>query len=153
MDVEELNEASRRLNSFSIHLLRAMRRVDAQSGLTPARMSALSVLHFGGPRSLGRLARDEEVTSATMSRLVDALCSLGLVERRPHPEHRGMVVVSATKEGSALMQEASRRRIEVIAGALADLPSRQKSSVVQAAGYLGDVSECVRHRVRAHGNR
>ena len=94
MDVEELNEASRRLNSFSIHLLRAMRRVDAQSGLTPARMSALSVLHFGGPRSLGRLARDEEVTSATMSRLVDALCSLGLVERRPHPEHRGMVVVA-----------------------------------------------------------
>lgn len=150
MDVEELNEASRRLNSFSVRLLRAMRRVDAESGLTPARISALSVLHFGGPRSLGRLARDEEVTSATMCRLVDALCSLGLVERMPHPEHRGMVMVSVTEDGSALMREASRRRIEVIAGALADLPTHQRSSVVRAAGYLGEVSECVRSRVWAH---
>ena len=60
VDTEELNEAGRRLNSFAIHLLRAMRRVDAESGLTPARLSALSVLHFGGPRTLGRLARDED---------------------------------------------------------------------------------------------
>ena len=73
VDTEELTEAGRRLNSFAIHLLRAMRRVDAESGLTPARLSALSVLHFGGPRPLGRLARDEDVTSATMCRLVDAL--------------------------------------------------------------------------------
>ena len=78
VDTEELTEAGRRLNSFAIHLLRAMRRVDAESGLTPARLSALSVLHFGGPRTLGRLARDEDVTSATMCRLVDALCELGL---------------------------------------------------------------------------
>ena len=92
VDTEELTEAGRRLNSFAIHLLRAMRRVDAESGLTPARLSALSILHFGGPRTLGRLARDEDVTSATMCRLVDALCELGLAERGPQrgPE-RGVV--------------------------------------------------------------
>jgi hypothetical protein len=41
VDTEELTEAGRRLNSFAIHLLRAMRRVDAESGVTPARLSAL----------------------------------------------------------------------------------------------------------------
>ncbi|HRD60122.1 MarR family transcriptional regulator [uncultured Nocardioides sp.] len=147
MDAEELTEAGRRLNSFAIHLLRAMHRVDAQSGLTPARLSALSVLHFGGPRTLGRLARDEEVTSATMSRLVDALCDLGLAERGPHPDHGGMVVVSATEAGSVVMRAAAQRRIGVIAGALGDLPARERGAVVRATEQLGRLEQRVRDRV------
>jgi DNA-binding MarR family transcriptional regulator len=141
---EDLSEAGRRLNSFAIHLLRGMHRVDAESGLTPARLSALSVLHFGGPRTLGRLARDEEVTSATMSRLVDALCDLGLAERAPHPDHAGMVVVSATEQGSELMRVAASRRIEVIAAALGELPTRDRRSVVAATSHLADLGEQVR---------
>jgi DNA-binding MarR family transcriptional regulator len=144
---EELTEAGRRLNSFAIHLLRAMHRVDAESGLTPARLSALSVLHFGGPRTLGRLARDEEVTSATMSRLVDALCDLGLAERGPHPDHAGMVVVSATEQGSDLMRAAAGRRIEVIAGALGDLRARERRAVVQATSHFAGLEDAVRTRV------
>ena len=146
---QELTDAGRGLNSFAIHLLRAMHRVDAESGLTPARLSALSVLHFGGPRTLGRLARDEEVTSATMSRLVDALCERGLAERSPHPDHAGMVVVSPTAAGSALMRAAAGRRIEVIAGALADLPARERRAVVGATAHLGDLVDHVRARATA----
>ncbi len=147
MAVEDLTEAGRRLNSFAIHLLRALHRVDADSGLTPARLSALSVLHFGGPRTLGRLARDEEVTSATMSRLVDALCDLGLAEKRPHPDHAGMVVVAATETGSELMCGAAARRIEVIAGALGDLPAAERRSVVRATEHLVRLEGGVRARV------
>jgi DNA-binding MarR family transcriptional regulator len=147
VSTEDLSEAGRRLNSFAIHLLRAMHRVDAEAGLTPSRLSALSVLHFGGPRTLGRLARDEEVTSATMSRLVDALCELGLAEKGPHPDHAGMVVVSPTDEGSALMRAAAQRRIEVIAGALGDLPARERRTVVQATSHLAGLEERVRERV------
>lgn len=125
-----------------------MHRVDAESGLTPARLRALSVLHFGGPRTLGRLARDEEVTSATMCRLVDALCDLGLAERGPHPDHGGMVVVSATDDGSVLMRAAAQRRSEVIAGALDDPPASERRSVLRATGHLGGLEERVRERVR-----
>jgi DNA-binding MarR family transcriptional regulator len=141
---EDLRGAGRRLNSFAVHLLRALHRVDAEAGLTPARLSALSVLHFGGPRTLGRLARDEEVTSATMSRLVDALCELGLAERGRHPDHAGMVVVSATSRGSRLMTAAADRRVEVIVTALAGLPDRERRSVVRATSHLGDLEERVR---------
>ncbi len=148
VDTEELTEAGRRLNSFAIHLLRAMRRVDAESGLTPARLSALSVLHFGGPRPLGRLARDEDVTSATMCRLVDALCELGLAERGPHPDHGGMVLVAATEKGNALMRAAAQRRIDLIARALHDLPASEQRLVLRATGPLGELEDRVRQRVR-----
>src|ERR671910_670106 len=60
-----------RLHSASLHLNRAVRRIDAEMGLTPARASALSVLVFGGRRTIGQLAADEGVRSPTMTALAD----------------------------------------------------------------------------------
>ena len=44
-----------RLHSAAIHLLRRVRRQDAASGLTAPRLSALSVVVFAGPVTLGQL--------------------------------------------------------------------------------------------------
>ena len=120
------------MNSFAIHLLRSMRRVDAESGLTPARLSALSVIHFGGPLPLGRLAKAEGVSSPTMSRVVDGLCEQGLAERRPHDVNGRVTLVAATASGSALMRRAAARRADVIVEALAGLPARQRDSLIRA---------------------
>ena len=150
MPTEALATAGRTLNSFAVHLLRALHRVDAESGLSPARLSALSVLHFAGPRSLGRLARDEEVSSPTMSRLVDALCDLGLVARAPHPDSRRMVVVSATASGSALMRDAAARRSDVIAAALGALSPEARGAVLAVVPHLPALERAV---VEAVGDR
>src|SRR4029077_15627999 len=61
-----------RVHSAAIHLLRRVRRVDEESGITAALLPALSVLVFGGPTTLGALARAEQVSAPTMSRLVTA---------------------------------------------------------------------------------
>lgn len=120
------------MNSFAIHLLRSMRRVDAESGLTPARLSALSVIHFGGPLPLGRLAKAEGVSSPTMSRVVDGLCEQGFAERRAHEVNGRVTLVAATPSGSALMRRAAARRADVIVEALAGLPARQRDRLVRA---------------------
>jgi DNA-binding MarR family transcriptional regulator len=133
---QELREAAEELNSFAIHLLRSMSRVDAESGLTPARLSALSVVHFGGPLPLGRLARAEGVSSPTMSRVVDALCALGYAERRAHDVNGRVTMVAATPSGSALMRRAAARRADVITAALRELPVRQRDAVVRATAHL-----------------
>src|SRR3954468_20740397 len=52
----------KRLSLFSIVAL----------GLTPAGLSALSVLVFGGPAPLRQLAEAEQVAAPTMSRIVAA---------------------------------------------------------------------------------
>src|SRR5919204_112311 len=52
-------EAADRFHSAAIHALRHVRREDPTSGLSAARLSALSVLVFGGPRTLGELALAE----------------------------------------------------------------------------------------------
>ncbi|MEP6648585.1 MAG: MarR family transcriptional regulator [Lapillicoccus sp.] len=136
MTGQEVREAAQAMNSFAIHLLRSMSRVDAESGLTPARLSALSVIHFGGPMPLGRLARAEGVSSPTMSRVVDALCEQGLAERRAHDVNGRVTLVVPTSAGSALMRRAAGRRADVIAEALAALPTRQRGSLVRATTHF-----------------
>ena len=128
--------AARDLNSGAIHLLRAMGKVDAEAGLTPARLSALSVLVFGGPVPLGRLARIEGVTSPTMTRLVDALEEAGYAARETHPDSDRMVLVRATNAGEALMLAAAERRADVIVAALRGLDVDERRVLRQAAPLL-----------------
>jgi DNA-binding MarR family transcriptional regulator len=139
-----LRDAARELNSGSIHLLRGLRAVDRGAGLTPARLSALSVLVFGGPRSLGRLAHDEDVAGPTMTRIVDGLVALGLAVREPHPDSARSVRIRATDEGELLMRQAAEARFDIIVDALEALTAADRTALVQAAPALtrlaGEVS-------------
>ncbi|MBF4770329.1 MarR family transcriptional regulator [Nocardioides agariphilus] len=128
--------AARDLNSGAIHLLRAMAKVDAEAGLTRARLSALSVLVFGGPVPLGRLARIEGVTSPTMTRLVDGLVHAGLAYRQAHPDSDRMVLVSATEEGRALMLDAAERRADVLVASMGELSVAERRVLREAAPLL-----------------
>lgn len=100
-----------------------MAAVDKQAGITAARLSALSVLVFAGPRSLGALAAAEGVAGPTMTRIVDGLVATGLAERQPDLRDGRAVVIAPTVAGEDLMRTAQRRRIEAIAAAVTALPA------------------------------
>ena len=76
-------DIANRLNSAAIHLLRRISRDDGADGVTGARLSALSVLVYGGPQTVSTLARREGVATPTMTRIVDALVRDGIVTRTP----------------------------------------------------------------------
>ncbi|MBJ7418539.1 MAG: MarR family transcriptional regulator [Niveispirillum sp.] len=103
-----------RLHAASIRLLRLLRREDDDSGLTAPRLSALSVLVFGGPRSLGELAAAEQVRPLTISRIVDALAAAALVSRDPDPTDRRGVRITATETGRALLLAGLARRVAAL---------------------------------------
>jgi len=100
-----------RLHSAAIHLLRGLRRNDAALGVGPAKLSALSVLVFGGPRSVGALARAEQVRLPTMSRLVAALERDGLATRVPDPNDGRSAIVHPTGVGRSVLRRGRERRI------------------------------------------
>jgi DNA-binding MarR family transcriptional regulator len=106
-----------RLHSTSIHLLRRLRVVDRASGIGPAQLSALSVLVFGGPRSIGELASAEQVRPPTMSRIVAGLGRAKLVRRRAGHDKRS-AQIAATQRGTRILMEGRRRRVEVLASGL-----------------------------------
>jgi DNA-binding MarR family transcriptional regulator len=109
-----------RLHSAAIHLLRRVRVRDTASGVGPAQLSALSVLVFGGPRSLGELAAAEQVKAPTMSRIVAGLERSGLVRRRPTDDKRRLRL-EATAQGARILQQGRRRRVKMLAQTLQSL--------------------------------
>lgn len=103
------------LHSAAIRLLRAVRHVDRSTGLSPARLSALSVLVFAGPLTVGRLAAAEGVRSPTMSGIVNGLVADGLAERRAGPGDQRSVEVHATTKGESLFNRAREQRVLAVA--------------------------------------
>lgn len=127
------------LHSFSIHLLRRAREADPESGLSPARLSTLSVLVFAGHLKLHELAAHEQVRPATMTRLVDALETGGYVERSPHPDDRRAVLIKATVLGLATLRAARQERLVRIARDLELLSARQRNMLRKAVPTLSQL--------------
>ncbi len=122
-------EIADRLHSAAIHLLRRVRVQDAASGISPARLSALSVIVFGGPISLNDLAGAEQVRPPTMSRIVDALEAAGLARRRLNEQDRRAVLIEATAKGSAVLRAGRARRVRFLAKHLARLSATELHQV------------------------
>src|SRR5215470_17086154 len=129
----ELLDTADKLHSAAIHLLRRLRVRDRESGIGPAQLSALSVLVFGGPRSLGELADAEQVKPPTMSRIVSGLERAGLLKRHPTEDGRRVRLV-ATAKGTKILQEGRRRRVESLAQALSSLPEEGRQRLAELAG-------------------
>jgi DNA-binding MarR family transcriptional regulator len=110
-----------------------VRREDPATGVPPAQLSALSVLVFGGPRTLGELAAAEQVRPPTMTRVVQALEARGLV-RREHDAADGRVHrLQATTLGRRVTQQGRRRRVASLAALLARLSPDEVARVREAA--------------------
>jgi DNA-binding MarR family transcriptional regulator len=142
----DLERVATQLNSGAIHLLRSLAPVDRLAGLTPARLSALSVIVFAGPRSLGALAAAEGVAGPTMSRIVDGLVAAGLAVRGPDETDGRAVQIAATPAGDYQMRAAARRRISAIATAIEGLPAADRRRIAAAAGLLDHLAESIRNR-------
>ena len=125
-----------RLHSAAIHLLRRVRKQDAATGEGPARLSALSVLVFGGPMTLGQLAAAEQVKPPTMSRIVTGLEGSRLAQRIPDSQDARRIQIRATPSGVRLLQHGRRRRIEYLASHLGQLTMRELATLAEAADVL-----------------
>jgi len=134
------SELADRLHSAAIHLLRGVRREDAAAGLPPAQLSALSVVVFGGPLTVGALAAAEQVRSPSMTRVVTALEAAGLVTREPHPGDARATLVAATAAGRGLLLAGRRRRVRVLEQRLAALEPAERDALTRAIGALEAVS-------------
>jgi DNA-binding MarR family transcriptional regulator len=128
--------AADRLHSAAIHLLRRLRQQDIASGVGPAQLSALSVLVFSGPKTLGQLAAAEQIKPPTMSRVVAGLKSSQLIEVTRDSCDARLMHIRATSKGTNLLQEARQRRIEYLTTHLCSLTKLELAGLGSAADIL-----------------
>ena len=102
----------------------------------PARLSALSVLAGEGPKSLGELARSEEVRPATMSRIVRALLERGLLKRAVDPSDGRRVVLTVTPKGERVLGRLEAPRERELTGIVARLTPADKAHLARTLDAL-----------------
>lgn len=132
-------EVAGRLHSAAIHLLRSAAKNDTQSGQGPARLSALSVLVFGGPKTLGQLAAAERVKPPTMSRIVGGLKQSGLAKIQSEPGDARKKVISVTPKGERLLQKARKKRIQSLVESLKRLDESELKILRKAASLIEEI--------------
>jgi DNA-binding MarR family transcriptional regulator len=130
------DELAARVHSAALHLLRRLAQEDRATGISAPRLSALSVLVFGGPRTIGALAAAEGVTPPTMTRLVAAMVADGLVERLEEPADRRVVRVQATARGRSTLLAGRDRRVATLAAMVRPLSPKERRRLDAAATIM-----------------
>src|SRR3954463_16116666 len=107
--VTDRAEITARLRLSATRLARILRQ-QADLGLTPSQITALATIGREGPITLGALAGTEHVTPPSMTKVVEKLEVLGLIERRSDPADGRRVLAAVTAAGEALLTEARARK-------------------------------------------
>jgi DNA-binding MarR family transcriptional regulator len=136
----EVEAVADRLHSAALHLLRRLRTEDDALGISPPRLSALSVVVYAGPIGIGALATAEGVAAPTMTRLVDGLERDGYVRRRTDPADARGVLVEATATGRRVLARGRQQRVQTLASGLATLSGDELQQVRRGAELIERVS-------------
>jgi len=132
------------LHSAAIHLLRTLRKEDDSSGLSAPRLSALSVVVFGGPLTLGQLARAEQVRPPTMTRIVTGLEKAGLVKRIGDPRDHRLTRIQATAKGQRVLAEGRARRVKLLAESVRALDEAKLAALGRGIQLLNEINAAMR---------
>jgi DNA-binding MarR family transcriptional regulator len=108
-DPIDLHELAARVRLSTARLARVLRQ-QAGTGLSASQTSVLVSISMHGPLTLGHLARVEQVTPPTITKVVSRLEEDGLVVRTVDATDRRHVRVSLTREGQRRLEHSRQRR-------------------------------------------
>jgi DNA-binding MarR family transcriptional regulator len=128
-------ELAARLRLGVTRLARKLRQ-EAEAGLTPSLLSALSAIDRRGRVTIGELGALEQVQPPTMTRLVAALVETGLVRREADEADRRIAWLSLTPDGARLLGRTRRRKEAFLAKRLRELSPEDLRALERAAPVL-----------------
>ena len=124
------------LHRASLRLLRRLRQVDQDLGISTARLSALSVLVFVGPQTVSRLASLEQVSQPTMTSLVQGLMAQKLVRAASDPHDRRVRRLQPTTRGKQLLLRGQKKRIDALLAIMTPLSKPDWQTLANAAKLI-----------------
>lgn len=124
-----------RLRLAVTRLARKLRR-EAEPGITPSMLAALSSVDRQGPLTMSELCAVEQVQPPSMTRIVAALVDVGLVSRESDPSDGRVAWVTVTPQGRKLLDRSRGRKEAYLAKALRDLEPHELQTLEEAAAIL-----------------
>jgi DNA-binding MarR family transcriptional regulator len=119
-----------------LRLARRLRIEAPAGGLSTAALGLLATLYREGPMPGVALAEAEGLQPQSLTRLLAALVTSGMIERAPDPADRRNLIIAITLEGRRSLRGAMRARRRWLADALADRLSDAERDTLIAASEL-----------------
>ncbi len=112
-----------------------------QGSLSVVHLSLLSTLEASGPRAMGVLADELDVSVASVTGIVDRMEKRGLVKRRHAAKDRRVVLVEATERGLKVVRAVGDHRRARFARLLEYLTEEQLAALLVAFGAMRTAAE------------
>jgi DNA-binding MarR family transcriptional regulator len=116
-------------------------RQEADAGLSPSLIAALSSVDRHGPLTPSRLAEIERVQRPTATRLVASLEQQGLVVREPDPLDGRVSYVRLSADGARLLKRLRSRKNAYLAKRLRRLDEDELATLERATQILERILE------------
>lgn len=123
------------LQDVSLLLTRRVRK-HSHTDLTMSQVSALSTILRHGPLRVGELARREQISKSSTTRLVAKLEGMGYLERTVDPEDGRGFVVDITANGHRLLSAARERANEYLVHQIGRLSEDDRLAILAALPSL-----------------
>lgn len=131
----DTTELASRLRLGVTRLARKLRQ-EAEPGISPSQLVALSTIERTGPMTIGELCAAEQVQPPSMTRTVAGLVEAGLVTRDVDPTDRRVAWLRVTPDGAKLLNRSRRRKEEYLSRELRRLEPREIATLDRAAEIL-----------------
>jgi DNA-binding MarR family transcriptional regulator len=132
---EDVGAMAAHLRISVTRLARILRR-QADTGLSPSQLSALTSIDRHGPLTLGSLAEHERVAPPSVTKVVAKLEEQGLVSRQADRTDRRVAHVSATETGIDLLADVRQRKDVWLASRIDALDEYQRRRLAAALDVL-----------------
>jgi DNA-binding MarR family transcriptional regulator len=124
----------------AIRLTRTLRALNRNSSLSEPQISLLSVVVYAGRIAARDLARHEEVTPATISRLITSLENEQLIVRKRDATDSRVQWITATARGRQLVRDGHRRRLAPLVEGIHRLQTSQRDTLRAATGIVEELT-------------
>src|SRR5690606_13186388 len=129
-----------RLRLAVVRLNRRLRAQRTDSQITLSQLSALSCLYKSGPITPGELALREGVQPPSMTRVIAALESNGLITRRAHPTDGRQAIVEVTEDGRKLIEQEVMARERWLDSQLSDISEEERAILCRATEIIDRIA-------------
>jgi DNA-binding MarR family transcriptional regulator len=123
------------LQDVSFRLTRRLRK-HSNPDLSLSQMSALSTLRRHGPMRIGDLARREQISKSSATRLVARLESTGYLDRQTDPSDGRSFFLTITEEGHTYLSAARERANDYLLRQVEVLSDEDRATLLSALPVL-----------------